>query len=198
MNENLAPLKRYLERQVDRPWNKVYSDIRATIDARSTVQQHILQHIRDFVAIDTDWVETPDGSAVLIRGRWPCKDTLLKDANIALFVHPRTGILLRNRHFVSWDQRVKQQREKKKAQESVDRRNIDAYRQLRRIDGIWYEVTLGQLPAPRVQANDIVCDACWDAVRKEWVSRQQGGADTYAISKRQLGAHALKKYGLAV
>ena len=198
LNENLAPLKRYLEQQVDRPWNKVYSDIRATIDARSTVKQHILQHIRDFVAIDTDWMETPDGGTVLIRGRWPCKDTLLNDANIELFVHPRTGILLRNRHFVSWDRRVRKQRATEKARESVDRRDIGAYRELRRIGGIWYDVTLGLLPMPRVQANDIVYDACWDAVRREWVSRQHGDADTYAISKRQLGAQALKKYGLAV
>jgi len=27
LNENLAPLRRYLERQVGRPWNKVYSEI---------------------------------------------------------------------------------------------------------------------------------------------------------------------------
>lgn len=196
LNENLAPLKRYLEQQVDRPWNKVYSEIRATIDARSTVKQHILQHIGDFVAIDTHWADTPDGGKVIVRGRWPIKDALLEDANIELFVHPKTGILLRNRHFVSWDRRVREQRERKKARERIDRRDIDAQHQLRRIDGIWYEVTLGLLPAPRMQGNDIVHDSCWDAVRKEWVSRQHDAADTYVVSKRQLGAKELKKYGL--
>lgn len=39
LNENLAPLQRYLAKQVNRPWGKVYSEIRATIDGRSTVQQ---------------------------------------------------------------------------------------------------------------------------------------------------------------
>jgi hypothetical protein len=196
LNENLAPLKRYLEQQVDRPWDKVYSEIRATIDARSTVKQHILQHIKDFVAIDTHWVETPDGGKVVVRGRWPCDDALLEDVDIELFVHPKTGILLRNRRFVSWDRRVKEQRAMKTARECVDRRDIDAQHQLRRIDGIWYEVTLGLLPAPRVQGNEIVHDSCWDAVRKEWVSRQHGAADRYAVSKRQLGAKELKKYAL--
>ncbi|SDE11750.1 hypothetical protein SAMN05428966_10734 [Massilia sp. PDC64] len=196
LNENLAPLKRYLEQQVDRPWDRVYSDIRATIDARSTVKQHILQHIRDFVAIDTHWVE----GKVVIRNRtwWQSKEVALEEADVGLFVHPRTGILLRNRHFVSWDRRKRHMREQAQAQEYLDRRDIDENRQLRRIDGIWYEVTLSQLPMPRVLANDIVYDACWDAVRREWVSRQHGDADTYAISKRQLGAQALKKYGLAV
>lgn len=198
LNENLAPLKRYLEQQVGRPWDKVYSEIRAPIDARSTVKQHILQHIGDFVAIDTHWVESNDGGKVVIRKWrwWQFGDTPLKDVNVELFVHPRTGILLRNRHFVPLNRRLKERREMKKARESVDRRDLDERRQLRRIDGIWYEVTLGQLPAPCVQANDIVYDACWDAVRKEWVSRQQGNADKYAVSKRQLGAKELKKYGL--
>lgn len=196
LNENLAPLKRYLEQQVDRPWDKVYSEIRATIDARSTVKHHILQHIGDFVAIDTRWVETPDGGKVFVRGRWPCDDALLEDADIELFVHPKTGILLRNRRFVSWDRRVREQREMKRAQERVDRRDIDAQHQLQRIDGIWYEVTLGVLPAPRVQGNEILHDSCWDAVRKEWVSRQHGVANAYAVSKRQLGAKELKKYAL--
>jgi hypothetical protein len=198
LNENLAPLKRYLEQQVDRPWDKVYSEIRATIDARSTVQQHILEHIDGFVAIDTHWVETPDGGKVIVRNRnwWHRTHVALEDANIELFVHPKTGILLRNRRFVSWDRRVREQREMKRAQERVDRRDIDALHQLQRIDGIWYEVTLGLLPAPRVQGNEIVHDACWDAVRKEWVQRQHGAAGTYAVSKRQLGAKELKKYAL--
>ena len=40
-------------------------------------------------------------------------------------VHPRTGILLRNRHFISWDRRKRHMREMKQAQENVDRRAID-------------------------------------------------------------------------
>jgi len=34
LNENLAPLRRYLMRQVGRPWDKVYGEIRKTIDTR--------------------------------------------------------------------------------------------------------------------------------------------------------------------
>jgi len=52
LNENLAPLKRYLRAQVGRPWDKVYSEIRTGIPC-SAVGLHVLQHVGDFVAIDT-------------------------------------------------------------------------------------------------------------------------------------------------
>ena len=51
LNENLAPLRRYLERQVGRPWSKVYSEITAHLRADNTVQQHVRDHLRDFVAV---------------------------------------------------------------------------------------------------------------------------------------------------
>jgi len=219
-NENLAPLKRYLEQQVNRPWDKVYGEIRATIDARSTVKQHILQHIDDFVAIDTHWVDTPAGGQVIVRGRWPRGDVPIEEAMVELFVHPRTGILLRNRRFMSWDQRNRQARETAQARDAADCREIDAHRQLRRIDGIWYEVTFATLPPPRKRlcntaigvTMEVVHDACWDVIQKAWVSRKEdarrnngirmrnremiGDADKYAASKRQLGAQELKKHGL--
>jgi hypothetical protein len=50
LNENLRPLRRYLDRQVGRPWNKVYADIAANLRVDNTVQQHVRDHLRDFVA----------------------------------------------------------------------------------------------------------------------------------------------------
>lgn len=51
LNENLAPLRRYLGQQVGRPWNKVYSEICAHLTSASTVQQHVRDHIKDFVQL---------------------------------------------------------------------------------------------------------------------------------------------------
>lgn len=51
LNENLAPLRRYLARQVGRPWNKVYVEIAARLKATSTVQQHVRDHLKDFVQL---------------------------------------------------------------------------------------------------------------------------------------------------
>jgi hypothetical protein len=50
LNENLAPLRRFLERQIGRPWDKVYSEIAERLRVDSTVQQHVREHLRDFVA----------------------------------------------------------------------------------------------------------------------------------------------------
>jgi hypothetical protein len=51
LNENLAPSRRYLERQVGRPWNKIYSEISRHLRADNPVQQHVRDHLSDFVAI---------------------------------------------------------------------------------------------------------------------------------------------------
>jgi len=49
LNENLAPLKRYLQKQVGRPWNAVYRDISKGLKVSSPVQQHVRDHLWDFV-----------------------------------------------------------------------------------------------------------------------------------------------------
>jgi len=51
LDDHLAPLRRFLERQVNRPWSKVYSEIRARIDPRNAVQAHLLAHLDQFIAL---------------------------------------------------------------------------------------------------------------------------------------------------
>jgi hypothetical protein len=43
LDENLAPLKRWLHKQVHRPWDKVYAELCSGIDRRSTVQAHVFR-----------------------------------------------------------------------------------------------------------------------------------------------------------
>jgi hypothetical protein len=53
-------LRRYgvgCKSQVNRPWNKVYSELCANIDRRNTVQEHIFAHIEQFVAVKTHLVD---------------------------------------------------------------------------------------------------------------------------------------------
>jgi hypothetical protein len=96
-NENLAPLKRWLHKQVHRPWDKVYAELCSGIDRRSTVQAHIFQHIDDFVEREA---VLRDGEVRVRKSWWrsggdrvPLRDA----AHVELFVHPATGILLPNR-----------------------------------------------------------------------------------------------------
>src|SRR6185437_6639175 len=85
LNENLQPLRRYLQAQIGRPWDKVYSEICARIDRRNTVQQHIHQHIDDFIAIK---VREKEGKLIAVSRGNP-RELWYEE----LYVDPRTGII---------------------------------------------------------------------------------------------------------
>ena len=51
LNENLAPLVRFIRKQVGRPWDDVFSEICAHLDTGSTVKMHVRTHLKDFVMI---------------------------------------------------------------------------------------------------------------------------------------------------
>jgi hypothetical protein len=46
LNENLKPLWRYLQAQVGRCWDDVYSEIRENSSTRSTMHMHVVQHVK--------------------------------------------------------------------------------------------------------------------------------------------------------
>jgi hypothetical protein len=62
----LGPLRRYLHKQVARPWDKVWSEITRNLDSRSLSGQHIFDHIQWEVEQHA-WLG-PDGT--LHRNRW--------------------------------------------------------------------------------------------------------------------------------
>jgi hypothetical protein len=45
-SDRLGPLRRYLRKQVGRPWDQVWSEITRTLDKRSLSGQHIFEHIQ--------------------------------------------------------------------------------------------------------------------------------------------------------
>jgi hypothetical protein len=51
LNEHLGPLRRYLDSQVGRPWDKVFSEICAHIDRNSAVQDHVRDHVAQYVCV---------------------------------------------------------------------------------------------------------------------------------------------------
>ncbi|TXI45467.1 MAG: hypothetical protein E6Q50_16945 [Lysobacter sp.] len=205
LNENLAPLRRYLASQVGRPWDKVFSDICAGIDRRNTVQRHIHQHLEDFVAIrvyDVDGVFQIDGRW---RGRVPLADHWAPK----FYVHPRHGLLCVNEDRIQTrrDYARKRKASLRAAREDrcVNRRILDASTQLHRIDGVWYRVELSAI------TNEAMLDRKTDALRKLPLDRCPrniamkgvassldlfGSPDVYASRKRQLKARELRQYGL--
>jgi hypothetical protein len=204
LNENLAPLKRWLHKQVHRPWDKVYAELCSGIDRRSTVQAHIFEHIDDFVERRA---ELRDGEVCVPPHRWGTHRSvpLCKAPNVELFVHPVTGILLPNRRLAE-ARAARRAARKTWAEQRGDvpyavYHVIDETTQWHRVDGCWFEVTLAKLP-DRVGATKPE-EKRYDVLRHCLVTRSgaalrpapdmpthramYGRSDVYAVAKRQLG-----------
>jgi hypothetical protein len=211
LNENLAPLRRYLRAQLGRPWNKVFSEICTGIDRRNTVQQHIHQHIRDFIAID---VEVRDGRLVDLAPQWRF---LRSDCGISqeLYVDPRSGLIRLNRHYRSWRKGAAECRKREASEIAARRRVVDERTLLLLLEGIWFRVEVELLPKECVVEDVIdgkarrrvVAELRYDVVLRKAVSRaahsdlQQckqlyGSNDRYAVSKRQISTREIKAHQL--
>jgi hypothetical protein len=81
----LGPLRRYLRKQVGRPWNRVWSEIMHTLDSRTLTGQHIFDHIRWEVEQEA-WIG--DDGRLYRRRRWGTIQLVG-----GLYVHPVTGLL---------------------------------------------------------------------------------------------------------
>ena len=209
LNENLNPLFRYLDRQVGRPWNKVFSEIAAHLRPTSTVQKHVLDHLRMMVSVSPEvkrWWGTPE-----------------------FYVDPASGLLRRNPK--SWRFRPK----RRSTPAPIDRVRVGPLLEHRKVEGIWYEVRLAPLPEPSYRAvrrkapaqggpngaqdgraeieiivRQLVTTAVVDVVtgspvkagpetddERAWAEfRKVCPERLYAIAKRQLGRNELRKHSL--
>jgi hypothetical protein len=211
LNENLAPLRRYLHAQIGRPWNKVFSEICAGIDRRNTVQQHIHQHIRDFIAIDVD---IRAGRLVDLSVRW---GFLRSDFGIfqELYVDPRTGLARPNKSYRSLRQSVAQRRQREQLEIASRRRVVDERTMLLLLDEVWFLVEVDVLPKERLIEAVVdgrphrraQIESRYDVVLRRSISRAKmadleqckylyGSGDLYAVSKRQISTREIKAYRL--
>jgi hypothetical protein len=88
LNENLAPLRKYLRKQVGRPWNAVYSEISARLAPTSPVKQHVRDHLWDFVER-----HPIEGAGGHMYAAWHGAGWVHRLLEGDLFVDPRSGIL---------------------------------------------------------------------------------------------------------
>src|SRR5688572_15827420 len=168
LNENLAPLRRYLLSNVGRPWDKVFSEISERIVLDSAVQLHIWQHVEQYVCfaatrVGREYVDSRD-----------------KVVYESFLVDARTGLLRKNEG--SWPWRADRF---PWPQPDPDVIAVDERRQYRRIDDIWYVITLEPLPLERT--------GVWDVVHRKRGCELRAaeivtccGRDFYCAGKRQL------------
>ncbi len=202
LNENLRPLERFLASQVGRPWDKVYAEICAGIDRRNTVQQHIHQHLQDFVAIRTVMI---DGVPHAMR-TWGGLEPIAGSRGPKFYVDPRTGLLRVNAARIALRREwLSEHRKSLHAQRTglrEDRRILDARTQLHRIAGVWYQVTLAPIRGHGTEIDALRHLPVAQCPRRDDGKRGAANAtlfndpDVYAVAKRQLGARELKHHGL--
>jgi hypothetical protein len=84
LSDHLSPLRRYLEKQVGRPWNKVYSEIAQKFGVKGPIHYHLRRHVFEFVAVK------PRRQTFSYRGK-----TYVRLWGQALYVDERDGILKR-------------------------------------------------------------------------------------------------------
>jgi hypothetical protein len=80
----LGPLRRYLRKQVGRPWDKVWSEISRTLDTRSLSGRHILDHI----GWEVEHHASLGADGRVYHNRWSGLAPVS-----GLYVHPRTRLL---------------------------------------------------------------------------------------------------------
>lgn len=171
LNENLAPLRRYLDRQVGRPWRKVFAEIAANLRVASTVDQHVRDHVRDYVALAprpgiNDFRHRADGI-------W-AED---------FYVDPADGLLKRTADLPALRRKRRLAAERRCAPRPVTRIVLGSDRELRRIDGIWYEL---RRSGPREHTPE---------AEREF--RRLHSDQPRVTTKRQLGRRELHRHGLA-
>ena len=127
----IGPLRKWLRKQVNRPWDKVYSELCATIDRRTTVGEHLLDHVRMEVTVRCE--RDADGRLINIESRW-------RNEVEGLYVDPKSGIL---RWKAQISRRQYQQQVRRQQRERLrDVRKLADDRLLQRIDGIWFELVV--------------------------------------------------------
>jgi hypothetical protein len=192
-NEHLGPLRRFLDANVGRPWDKVYAEISAHIDSGNVVQKHVLTHLFQCVATKTLEIDGKPFDAVLRRGSVGGPDGSLRTSHsrYSWYVCPRSGLLRKSR-YVPWDWRPKPQKLLRRVRVSPTEVCLEL------ADG-WELVTLRPLPDP------VPDRPRFDVVRQRRVgaeadheARQLYGLDAYATARRRLSRAEQKQLPIPI
>jgi hypothetical protein len=224
-NDNLAPLRRFLHKQVGRRWNDVYSEIAANLRVDSTMQQHVRDHVGDLVDLhgqEERWITVfrSGGAGERVRVS-PWKE---------LYVDPTDGILKHN----DLSKSRKVDRLRRERERPVNSIKLEPMRELKLIDGVWFEVEYASLPVPQyreryqtrsirqrpwdpncpvveyeVVVRTLISAPVFDVIKRELIRVgpvvdddanrrrwEREGTKHYAVSKRQLSTKMLRRHGL--
>ena len=132
LNEYLNPLLRFLRKNCNRPWDKVYSEICENLDRRTAVQDHIFIHLFDYVQTKAIFL---DGKPFYPHGwGWSGGFQRIYRDGRSFYVDPN-GILK--------EPKVKRPSWKKEEVKGLLVKDEKIYL-LREEDQVWFEFTIGE------------------------------------------------------
>lgn len=176
-SDHLGPLRRWLHSKVGQHWDAVYKELCQQIEMRTLIGQHLLGHVWGFVELD---VELIDGVAYSKKSYSYLEKRPIAYWRDALYVHPETGILCLAKRTSNID-----------INKSHNKRDdvviIDAYHQYRKLDDLWYLITLQDIP-PMEKPTDVLLKT----TIRPCVARVEYGREVYAVSKQQCGKKEIK------
>lgn len=151
---NYAPLHRYLDSQIGKPWDKVYADICRIFDARKPENRHVLDHLQ--WRIQTTGLVVKDGQVLELSpysGWTPVS---------GWYVHPETR-LLQKASEANWNAVYRERKAREQAEAQANVRVVSKTHRLVKHEGIWYMVEYAPVQPPKTY---LATEYVWDASQK--------------------------------
>lgn len=196
--ENLAPLERFINKQVGKKWDDVYSEICKHNSKAGAVGLHIFQHLYGFIEVKVE--KRDDGAVYSLPSagfrRWFSSELTFG----TLYVDPDDNIIKKYRR-----NKPKKRQPKPVTEYSVVGSSCES---IKLDDGIWYLVTLGDVPKPEMRSMPrfdpktgeykIVYEKYYPRVK----CAMRGSvcyldARKYVVSKKQLNKKQLRDFGVS-
>jgi hypothetical protein len=187
LSENFAPLVRFLRRNVGRPWARVHSEMAKVLAPSNAVQRHVLVHLEDFLATR---VYESEGVLWAARTRRGPEPLLPRTRGDQFFVHPRTTLLCAVPRAARPPQRAGRVT-------PAHVREVSPTCQLRRVRGVWYELTVAPFPPwpDRAQCVDALTRrrVRWESYDLHPEIRDLWDSGRYATVARQLSKREIRE-----
>ncbi|MGA0601633.1 hypothetical protein ACO2Q3_13090 [Caulobacter sp. KR2-114] len=188
LGENLAPLRRYVEQQEGRPWNKVFSEMREHIRPGNTVQEHVFAHLDAYLIRDVEKV-SPSPAApcgLIARDRMGHRGTRPVEER-QLYIDPDDGLLKRaRRKFKGPRERI--------AHPGAAPHHLQYIYWAIAVDGVWMRVSLTDYSLHATQMSSGRPEAFLAQGRSHGVWRDPFDGMIYPWEKGRLAVLA-KRYG---
>ncbi len=157
--ENFPPLLGYLRKNCGRKWNDVYSELCTSLKGGGTVIEHVKVHLfRDFLVEKPQWIDGKPHTQHWWSG-WA-------ELSEGTFYVDKKGIL----------KVVPESSKKRKKKKDCDFLFVSPQKQYRRINDVWFELTIDKLPSNPMETGKLYYDAL---LKKTIVGFKPKGVDYF-------------------